>query len=389
LAAVNPNLLDTGTPPIPEAKAWVRQYDGARGPLIDLSQAVPGYPAHPDLLARIAAAAGQASTASYGPIGGDAVLAEAYAAHVSDLYGASVTAAEICLTAGCNLAFFVAMMAVARAGEAVLLPSPWYFNHEMALRMSGIEARPLPCQPQTGFVPDPEDAERLLDRRVRAIVLVTPNNPTGAVYPPGTIARFAELCRRKGIWLILDETYRDFLPGEGEVPHALFSDPGWRDVVIGLYSFSKSYCVPGHRLGAIIAATGLQGEIGKILDTVQICPPRVAQAAVAWGIGALAGWREANRREIAGRAAAFSAAMGQAPDWRVDSVGAYFAYVAHPFAGVPAPVVAERLARERGVLGLPGGYFGPGQDGHLRIAFANADAAALRQIPARLAGFTA
>ncbi|WP_293853382.1 aminotransferase [uncultured Alsobacter sp.] len=387
MAAVNSHLLDTGTPPIPEAKAWARRYDGSRGPLIDLSQAVPGYPAHPDLLARIAAAAGEAATASYGPIGGDTALVDTYAAHVSEFYGAPVSPAEISLTAGCNLAFFVAMMATAKAGDAVLLPSPWYFNHEMALRMSGIETRPLPCRPEAGFVPDPDDAERLLDGRVRAIVLVTPNNPTGAVYPPGTIARFAELCRRKRLWLILDETYRDFLPGEGDVPHALFSDAGWRDVLIGLYSFSKSYCVPGHRLGAIIAAASLQAEIGKILDTVQICPPRVAQGAVAWGVGALADWREANRLEIAGRAAAFTAAMGQAPDWRVDSVGAYFAYVAHPFAGVPAPVVAERLAVERGVLGLPGGYFGPGQDGHLRIAFANADAAALAQLPARLAGF--
>ncbi len=352
MAIVNPRLVDTATPPIPEAKAWAKRYAGERGPLIDLSQAVPGYPAHPDLLARIAAATADAATASYGPIEGDGVLREAYAAHVSALYGVRIAPQETAITAGCNLAFFAAMLAVAKAGDAVLLPAPWYFNHEMALRMTGVEARPLPCDAAAGFVPDVERGEALIDERVKAIVLVTPNNPTGAVYPPQTIARFAALARRRGIWLILDETYRDFLPPDEARPHELYADATWRDTVIGLYSFSKSYCVPGHRLGAIIAGRPLLDEIGKVLDTVQICPPRAAQGAVAWGIEALAAWREDNRTEIARRAQAFASAMGQAPGWQVDSVGAYFAFVAHPFAGLAAPAVAERLAAERGVLAL-------------------------------------
>lgn len=388
VAIVNPHLVDTGTPPIPEAKAWATRYGQGHGPLIDLSQAVPGYPAPPALLERIAAAAGDAATAAYGPIEGDSVLREAYAAHLSQLYGTSVSPRETAITAGCNMAFFTAMLAVAKAGDAVLLPTPWYFNHQMALTMAGIEARPLPCSPTAGFVPDPAEAESLLDERVRAIVLVTPNNPTGAVYPPQTIARFAALCRRRKIWLILDETYRDFLPHEAARPHAELDSPDWRDVVISIYSFSKCYCIPGHRLGAILAGRPLLDEIGKVLDTVQICPPRAAQPAIAWGIEALAAWRDANRDEIAGRAQAFSSAMESARGWRVDSVGAYFAFVAHPFAGVPAPVVAERLVAERGVLALPGGYFGPGQEGHLRIAFANVDAAALADLPARLNGFS-
>lgn len=389
MAIVNPRLLDTATPPIPEAKAWARRYGGARGPLIDLSQAVPGYPAHHALLKRIAQATADSATASYGPIEGDGVLREAYAAHLSQVYGTRIVADETAITAGCNMAFFAAMLAIAKAGDAILLPAPWYFNHEMALTMTGIEARPLPCDPAAGFVPDPDAAEALLDPRVRAIVLVTPNNPTGAVYPPDTIARFADLCRRRGLWLVLDETYRDFLPQDAQRPHGVLADPDWRDVVIGLYSFSKSYCVPGHRLGAIMAGRPLLDQIGKVLDTVQICPPRAAQAAVAWGIDALRDWRDGNRLEIERRAQAFTSAMGQAPGWRVDSVGAYFAFVAHPFHGVDAPAVAEKLAAERGVLALPGGYFGPGQEGHLRIAFANAEAAALAELPGRLAGFTA
>ena len=110
------------------------------------------------------------------------------------------------------MAFFATMMMLARHGDAVLLPTPWYFNHQMSLDMLGIEARPLPCRAEAGFVPRVEDAAALIDEKVRAVILVTPNNPTGAVYPDHVIESFASLCREKGIYLVLDETYRDFLP---------------------------------------------------------------------------------------------------------------------------------------------------------------------------------
>lgn len=387
MSLVNPFLVDTGTPPIPEAQAWTRRYDGANGSLLDLSQAVPGYAPHPDMLARLAAAAGDAASAGYGPILGDGALREAYAAHVSGVYGARIAVDEVAITAGCNQAFFVAMIALARAGDAVLLPAPWYFNHQMTLRMLGVESRPLPCHATAGFVPDPDEAERLIDARTRAVVLVTPNNPTGAIYPPHVVQRFADLCRRRGLWLVLDETYRDFMPEEGDVPHAVLAEPEWRGTVVGLYSFSKSYCIPGHRMGAITAGGPLLAEIAKVLDCMQICAARPGQAALAWAIDALADWRERNRQEIAARAAAFEAAVAQVEGWRIDSMGAYFAYLAHPFEGVPAATVAERLAATRGVLGLPGSYFGPAQDGHLRIAFANADSGRIAALPERLRGF--
>ncbi len=96
-----------------------------------------------------------------------------------------------------------------------------------------------------------------------------------------------------------------------------------------------------------------------MLDCAQICPQRAAQSAVIWAIGALGAWRDGNREEINRRADALRRALAHCPDWRLDSVGAYFAYLRHPFAG-PAAAVAERLAAERGVLCLPGSCFGPG-----------------------------
>lgn len=386
-AAINPDLLDTGTPPIPEAQGWARAYDGSHGPLINLSQAVPGSPPPVELLQRLGEAAALPENTRYGGITGDLGLREAYAAEISTIYGAAFSPDEIAITSGCNQAYVITMMALARAGENVLVPTPWYFNHEMSLTMLGIEPRPLPCAPDSGFVPDVADAERLMDERTRAIVLVSPNNPTGAVYPPETIAAFARLCQRRGIWLVLDETYRDFLPAGTARPHEVFSTSDWRSNVISLYSFSKAFAVPGWRLGAITAGKAAIAEIGKVLDCIQINPVRAGQSAVTWAIDGIRDWREANRVEINARAALFRTAMAPLNDWRVLSAGAYFAYVAHPFAGARAADVSRKLAEERGVLALPGPYFGPEQEQHLRIAIANVSAERIAGLSERLQGF--
>ena len=387
MPTLNPLVTRIVPPPIPAAHAWAQRYDGARGPMLDLCQAVPGYAPHPDLLAHLSEAAAQPSAAKYGLINGDLALREAYAADMAARYGGAVSPDQVAITAGCNQAFFLAMMTLAQAGDAVMLPTPWFWNHQQTLEMLGIEARPLPCAADAGFTPDPDAAEALLDSRVRAIVLVTPNNPTGAVYPPDVIARFQALCRRRGIWLILDETYRDFLPAGRDRAHDAFADPAWSETVIQLYSFSKAYCIPGHRLGAITAGASLVQQFMKVLDCMHICPQRAGQAALTWAIGALPGWRAGNRAVINDRAGAMRAALQRLPDWRIESLGAYFAYVRHPFEGVDAPVVAEALAAEYGALCLPGTAFGPGQERHLRLAFANTETNAIGQIAERLSGF--
>lgn len=384
---INSLVADVGSPPIPEAQAWTKRYDGAYGTLINLSQAVPGNPPHPGMLERLAATAGSAAGAQYGPINGDAGLRQAYAAELSRIYEGRINPEDTAVTAGCNLAFFATMMMLARHGDAVLLPTPWYFNHQMSLDMLGIEPRPLPCRPEAGFVPRVEDAEPLIDDRTRAIVLVTPNNPTGAVYPAHVIEAFAELCRRRGIYLVIDETYRDFLPSGVNRAHGLFTSEDWRSTVIQLYSFSKSYAIPGHRMGAITADAALVEQVAKVLDCIQICAPRTAQAALPWAIDGLRDWREENRAEINRRAQVFREALAPLPEWRIESVGAYFAYLSHPFPKMSAQAVAEKLATERGVLGLPGSYFGPGQERHLRIAFANVSAEVLAGLTERLRGF--
>ncbi len=366
---MNPLVQHTAAPPIPAVQAWMRGYDGRRGPLIDLCQAVPGYPPPPALLDRLAGAAADPASARYGFIPGDAPLREAYAAETG------VPAGQVLITAGCNQAFFTAMLTLVPRGAAVLLPTPWYYNHKMTCDMLGLEARPLATQAAAGFLPDPEAAAALMDG-VAAVVLVSPNNPTGAVYPADLVERFAALCRGRGAALLLDETYRDFLP---EPPAAPAPD------VVRLYSFSKAYAVAGHRIGALTLPAAAVADATKVLDCMTICPQRAAQTALAWAIDGTRGWREANRHEMAHRAAVTAGTLGALPGWRIDSLGAYFAYLRHPWAGVSAWTVAETLALEHGIGLLPAPAFAGSAD-HLRVSFANVDAAGIARLGERLAG---
>ena len=380
----NPLLVATDAPPIPAAQQWKAGYDGRLGPIVDLAQAVPGSPPPQALLDRLAASAAEPQTATYGAILGDTALRDALARDIGALYGAAVGADHIAITAGCNQAFFVTMLALARPGDAVILPVPWYFNHKMTLDMLGIAATPLPCRAEDGFVPSVEAARALIGPRTRAIVLVTPNNPTGSTYPAQVLRDFADLARAAGIALVVDETYRDFLPEGMERPHGLFADPDWADTTIQLYSFSKSYAVPGHRLGAVVAGGHILGEVTKILDCMTICPPRVAQPAVAWAIEGTRAWRAQMRTAINRRGALFRAIVEAAPGWSVLALGAYFAYVRHPL-GPTASTAAEALVRRTGIVALPGSFFGPGQEDHLRFAVANVDEAQIGLLADRLA----
>jgi aspartate/methionine/tyrosine aminotransferase len=388
MSTFNPLIAKLSPPPVPSVLAWAKAYDGSRGRRIDLSQAVPGYPPHPDMLAWLAETAGSRDYTGYGAIEGEDVLRKAYADHMSALYRAPVTAANIHITSGANQAFMCLAMAVAGAGDTVAVTNPFYFNQQTTLAMLGVNVVTVDCDAANAFLPDIAAVKAALVSGVKALVLVTPNNPTGAVYPPALLREIFARCRENGTWLILDETYRDFLD-ESQIPaHDLLSIPGWEDGLALTYSFSKSYCIPGHRLGAITAGPVMIDQVAKVMDNLQICAPRAAQAAVAKAIPALTDWRRTNRQEIAGRAVALRQVMAKLPAWKVDALGAYFAYVRHPFEGVRSEVVAEKLAREAGVVCLPGVYFGEGQENHLRFAFANADAPTILQLEERLRDFS-
>lgn len=384
IATLNPAITQMEPPPIPLIQQAAKRYDGRAGPIIDLSQAVPGYPPHSDLLDWLSTAAGSTDALGYGDIQGETDLRSAYADHVSARYGTMILSGETQITAGCNQAFVASALTVAGQGDSLLLISPYYFNHETTLAMLGIGVKTFRTVANTGFLPDAQDLAAAIAPDVKAICIVSPNNPTGAIYPPDLLAHLFDVCAAKNIWLIIDETYRDFHPLETRSPHNLFAKPNWRDHFVQLYSFSKSFCIPGHRVGAIVAGEEVIAQISKVMDNLQICAPRAPQIAVAKGLRHLDDWQRQNRAEIAARATALQTTFEQLPNWKIISMGAYFAYIRHPFGDETAERVASRLAEETGIITLPGSYFGPDQENYLRFAFANVDSQQIAALAVRL-----
>lgn len=384
---LKPNRLveQVQLPPISKAWGWVegRSFPEDR-PLLDVCQAVPSYPPPVELTEHLAQRVRDPETAVYTDIAGLAELRAALADDIGKRYRAKLAADDVMIMAGCNQAFWNTMVALAGQGDQVLLPVPWYFNHDMSLRMMGVDVVPLPFQADRGGIPDPDQARALIGPRTRAIVLVTPNNPTGAVYPPDVLEAFFDLAQEAGCALVVDETYRDFLPAD-PAPHALFARKDWGDTLVHLYSFSKVFCLTGYRVGALATGARLQNALIKVTDCVQICAPHIGQEAALYGLERLDQWRRDNQRMMAGRAAALTRAF-QRNDlaYELVSAGAYFGYVRHPFGGEPSEQVAQRLARDHGVLCLPGSWFGPDQERFLRFAFANLDEAAMPLVVERL-----
>ena len=366
----------TFAPPVVEAYSWLEGKNFSQRALINVSQAAPVAPPPAPLRAHMAKVIEEVDTHLYGAVLGLEPLRAELARHSSALYQGQVTTEQVAITSGCNQAFSAVVATLCRDGDEIILPTPFYFNHKMWLDMSGVRCCALPCQGD--MIPDPAEAARRITERTKAIVLVTPNNPCGVEYPADVIQAFYDLAKSHGLALIIDETYRDFHSQSGP-PHRLFKQEDWQDTLIQLYSFSKAYRLTGHRVGAVVSCEARLAEIEKFLDTVTICPSQLGQKAALWGLQNLGDWLAKERLEILARRQAIVdhfptlAAKG----WRLVGLGAYFAYLEHPF-DISATELAKQLVEEAGVLALPGSMFLPEGDDcgrrHLRIAFANISA---------------
>jgi aspartate/methionine/tyrosine aminotransferase len=370
-------------PPISESAGWLAGNTSGLAP-INLSQAVPSYAPAPEMAEHAARCLTDGTATLYTDILGIAPLREELASHMSAAYAGNVGPADVAITAGCNAAFCQTILALAAPGDNVVLTTPWYFNHQMWLDMQGIGIRTISATGGGTALPDPADLKAVCDARTRALVLISPNNPTGAIYPPELLGRFYEACQQAGIALVLDETYKDFLD-PALPPHGLFARPDWSGTLVQLFSFSKSFALTGQRVGSLIAGPELVSTVEKVQDCITICAPHVGQEAALYGLRHLNDWKAGKRRLMAQRLdAMYQAFPAHAPAYEVVSAGAFFAYLRHPFAGRSARDVAIGLARDAGVLTLPGSMFGPDQEQYLRLAFANVEASLMDDAARRL-----
>ncbi|MFI0939419.1 aminotransferase [Streptomyces sp. NPDC021020] len=379
---LNPGTVGQIDSPIATAYSLLDQLCGERT-LLDLAQAAPPYPAADAVVEHVASVARDPHGADYVPIEGLARLRQAFGAELRADYRGKVDAENVMVTAGCNQAFCLAVSALAGPGDEVVLALPYYFNHDMWLRLNGIV--PVHLEPGPDLLPAPGAAEALITARTRAIVLVTPGNPSGVTLEPDRIAAFAALAERHDIALVLDETYRSFRDSD-EPAHDLYTDPKWARTVVSLHSFSKDLAIPGHRVGAVVASPELNRQALKLLDCVAICAPRIGQEAAWAGLTLARDWRRARAAEVAGKRRHLSAVMAGRPGgFELLSVGGFFGWVRHPFADRPTDDVVRELVTTYDALVMPGTAFLPDDRGTFRVSVSNVGLTALTDFAERLA----
>ena len=374
-------------PPIKAARKWLEGMEfPADRPLIDVSQAAPTAP--PPLKMRQAMAdhvLSEGDAHLYGPILGNLDLRASLAGKWSRTYKTDFSQENIAITSGCNQAFCAVVASLCQAGDDVILTAPWYFNHDMWLTLSDVNTRPLYCD--NTLIPDPNDAEKMINDRTRAICLVTPNNPVGVEYSDVLLNDYMELSQKHNVKLIVDETYLDFRTIDDV--HTLWAHPTAQDHLIVLYSFSKAYRLTGHRVGAVVASPHQINEIEKFLDTVTICPAQTGQFAAKWGLEHLDDWVEQERQKMIQKLTKLRQTFERLVPfgWKLLGSGAYFAYIAHPFK-MTSISAAQALLKQGHVLALPGAFFSPDETrlghNHLRVAFANIDAETIETLVDRL-----
>lgn len=353
-------------------------------PLLNMSQAAPSHAAPPAVIERVAQVAAEPSGGFYvNPQAGLPHLREAFATELSADHGAKISPGQILITAGCNQAFCLFASAIAEPGDNIILTTPFYFNHDMWLQVDGIEPRYLTTD--ADLLPDPDQARSLIDDRTRAIVIVTPGNPSGAIMPPATLDAFADLARDTGVALAIDETYRSFR-GTDDPAHNIYAAPDWAEHVITLHSFSKEFAIPGYRVGAAVGDPALLAEMEKLLDCVAICAPRIGQEAAFAGLTGAAEWRQEKRSALVELHEHFRRLMATEPGgFELVSSGAYFGWIRHPHTNEATFDVVRNLVIERDILAIPGTAFLPSDEQMIRFSFANLAPAEIDEFCLRLA----
>jgi aspartate/methionine/tyrosine aminotransferase len=337
---------------IPVVSRWIAATPGT----ISLGQGIVSYGPPPEVLEAVQRFGGTLDDHRYGPVEGLAALVEMLERKLASENGITVRPdSRVVVTAGGNLAFMNAVLAIADPGDELILSVPYYFNHEMAIVMAG--ATPVAVQTRPDLQLDLDAIARAITPRTRAVVTVSPNNPTGAVYDEASLRAVNALCRDRGLFHIHDEAYEYFTYG---VPH--FSPgaiAGAAGHTISLYSLSKAYGMASWRVGYMVTPEALWSAVNKIQDTLLICPPAVSQRAAAAALAVGPSWatdRLAGLNDTRERMREALSADGMPVDLTVPDGAFYFFLRVH--SAMDPMTLTERLVREHKVAVMPGSAFG-------------------------------
>ena len=375
-------LAAVQTPVIPVMAELIGQTPGT----LSMGQGMVHWGPPPPVLAalRPAASADGASDDpalhAYGPVAGDPALLEELKRWLVREHGLDLAGASVLVSAGSNMAFNAVVQVLCDPGDELILPVPYYFNHEMAIRLAG--GTPVPVQ--AGLIPDPEQLAAAITPRSRAIVTVSPNNPSGAVIPQGVLEAINRLCADHGLLHICDEAYALF--GHGDTPvWSPGSQPGSAAHTITLGSLSKSHGMAGWRVGWALVPEALMPELAKVQDTILICPPRLIQRAAAAALADGSSWcRQRIAALGARRQRVLQALIQPEKPWRVlgPADGAFYALL-QLNAPLSSDAAMERLIREHRVALVSGSSFGL-SGCCLRLSYGMLDEASLEDALQRL-----
>ena len=274
--------------------------------------------------------------------------------------------------------------AVLEQGDEVLLPDPGWPNYRMMLPWLGTRGIFYPCPPESGFQPDLESLARLISPRTKILVVNSPNNPTGAVYPEATVAAMIDLAQSHNLWLLSDECYDQIVfDGSWPSPAKLAPDD---DRIVTAFTFSKTYAMTGWRLGYIAGSVDLIDTATKVLESNSSCVSTITQVAAE---AALTGPQDCVGEMVSAYRRRRDLVVDILKDAELlisEPTGAFYIMADVSLRGLPAREFSFALLREQGVSAAPGTAFGEVASEAVRISLASSEAD-LREGVGRLARF--
>ena len=337
--------------------------------VIDLVQAVPSYPMSTKIKEELTKNFPD-SFSFYSPGQGLDELKQAICS-LHNVNGVKINTSQIIITAGANQGAFSAFTALFKAGDKVALPVPYYFNYDMAFKMLGIEPVYYYLDENNGFKFEFDNFDKSILDKCKGIVVVNPNNPTGAEYDVKELKKLHSECVKKGVMLVSDEAY-GFFSKLGYPNISMLNNVNSLDNLVVVNTFSKTFSLTGFRVGYTIATEKVIKEIAKVHDTVIVCAPRIAQIAALTGLNDCSDWLNEKVAFIQNNIEEFKKIFAVAPTkYKLACCGNFFAYLKHPYEDKTAEEVSFLLAEKANIMTLPGPIFGPKQERFIRLAFGN------------------
>jgi len=380
IGAMSIRMAAVQAPVIPIVGELIRTNPGT----ISLGQGLVSYAPPPQAMARVGAWPPDPADHKYGPVEGQRDLLDALAVKLRAGNGLDLSASRIVVTAGGNMAFMNAVLAIADPGDEIVLVAPFYFNHEMAIVMAG--CRPVVVPADRRYQVDVEAIAAAITPRTRAVVTISPNNPTGAVYPEAALRDVNALCASRGVLHVHDEAYEYFVYGEAR-HFSPGSIPGAAAHTISLFSMSKAYALASWRMGYMVIPDRLFMDVNKIQDTILICPPLVSQAAALGALEAGRAWCEPHVARLARiRTLVLDRLAALGDICEVPTPDGAFYCLLRVDTTLPDMTIVERLVREHRVAVIPGSAFGAAGGCYLRISYGALEETTVAEGMERLVG---